>query len=381
MINKRFLVVIFLLLCTGCWDINEPDRMDYVYALGIDQENGEVVIYMQIVSLSSLGTPDVALESENDIVIVREKGDTLTQAAHKIYQSAQQRMYLGHNTSVILTEEALKHQHLSEAIDLVNRFPETRYRMNIFATTDSLENILGVKTLFQGTPILTRITDLENIYDQSSRIQNMSLREIIIGLNEPTHEIALPTIGVVENMWQTEQDESLYMIKDLGVAIVTRDDFKGFILEDDSKGVRWTKEAPRSNVTIFNNQDETVGDLIVIKPEHKYSFDKHGSSIKFQMNVTAQAMINELLIDTTEEELIELLEKQIEDEIMHTYKEALDKQNDIYRLSEVVYRRDFKTWKKLQKNGVLPLHEDSLTVNIDIELVDSRIDKTRPTID
>lgn len=380
MMKKILFTFIFLIFCTGCWDINEPDRMDYVYALGIDQQDGEVIIYMQIVSLSSLGTPDVAPETDNAVVIAKAKGDTLTQAAHNIYQSAQQRVYLGHNTTVILTEEALKHRHLSEAIDLVNRFPETRYRMNMFATTDSLEKLLEVKTLFQGTPILTRITDLENIHEQSSRIKNMSLREIIIGLNEPTYEIALPTIGLVENTWQTE-DEKLNMIKDLGVALVTRDDFKGFILNDDAKGIRWTENAPRSNVTIFNHEDEPIGDLIVIKPKHKYTFQKNGATAKFQLDVTAKTMINELMVDTTEEEIIDLLEEQIEDEIIHTYKVALDKQNDIYRLSEIVYRQDLKFWRQLQQRGVIPLDEQSLTVNVEIELIDSSIDKARPTIE
>jgi len=374
-----WLLILLLMFLSSCWDINESDRMDYVYSVGIDYEDNRVTIYLQLVNLSSLGTPEITSEAESRVVIATASANTISEAIHEIYQSAQQRLYLGHNTSVVLTEAALKHGKLKEAIDLANRFPETRYRMNMFATKDNITDLYKTTTLFQDSPILTRITDLENIYEQSSRIKNLSLRELIIHLDEPSYEVAIPVIAAEKKVWKTE-NEDLIMIKDIGVALVTADEFKGFLIDDDMKGLRWTVHSNRNNVTLYEG-NRPIGEIIVIRPKQKYTIHSQGNSLQFEMNITARAMLNEVIEDISEKEIIQLVEEQIEEEVMRTYTKALQQNSDIYRLSEKVYRRQLKTWNKLHIDGIIPLTEESLIVKVDIELVDSGIDKTNPTVE
>jgi len=374
-----WLLILLLMFLSSCWDINESDRMDYVYSVGIDYEDNRVTIYLQLVNLSSLGTPEITSEAESRVVIATASANTISEAIHEIYQSAQQRLYLGHNTSVVLTEAALKHGKLKEAIDLANRFPETRYRMNMFATKDNITDLYKTTTLFQDSPILTRITDLENIYEQSSRIKNLSLRELIIHLDEPSYEVAIPVIAAEKKVWKTE-NENLIMIKDIGVALVTADEFKGFLIDDDMKGLRWTVHSNRNNVTLYEG-NRPIGEIIVIRPKQKYTIHSQGNSLQFEMNITARAMLNEVIEDISEKEIIQLVEEQIEEEVMRTYTKALQQNSDIYRLSEKVYRRQLKTWNKLHIDGIIPLTEESLIVKVDIELVDSGIDKTNPTVE
>lgn len=369
----------FLVILSGCWDTNEPDHMDYVYGMGIDYVDGQVKIYLQMVNLSSLGTPEVTSETESKAVIATATAHTISEAVHEIYQSAQQRLYLGHNTSVVLSEEALKNGKLKETIDLLNRFPDTRYRMNFFATKNDIADIFKVSTIFQGSPILTRITDMENIYEQSSRVENFSLRELIIALDEPNYEAFLPMIAVEDKVWQTE-DETLLMIKDIGVALVNVDDFKGLLIEDDIKGLRWTQDSERNNVTIYQG-NQPIGELIVIRPKQKYTIHTNENNVEFDLSIIARAMINEIMQDVSEEDIIELIEERIEAEVMRTYTKALQQEADIYRLSEKVYRREINTWKKLNDNGTIPLTEDSFSVNAEIELIDTGIDKTEPTVE
>src|SRR5690625_1761505 len=271
---KIISLLLFFILTSGCWDINEPDRMDYVYSIGVDYENDKVIVHLQLVNLSSLGTPEITSEAESKAVIATASANTISEAVHEIYQSAQQRMYLGHNTSIMLTEEALKNGKLKEAIDLENRFHETRYRMNILATKDNIPDLYKTTTIFQGSPILTRETDLENIYEQSSRIQNISLRELIICFDEPNYEAKIPVLAAEDNVWQTE-DETLIMMKDVGVALVTIDDVKGFLIDDDAKGLRWTVKSDRNNVTLYED-NKPVGELIVRSEEHTSELQSRG---------------------------------------------------------------------------------------------------------
>lgn len=372
-------VLASLLLLTGCWDIEESDRMNYIYGIGVDYEDGKVIIHLQIVNLSSLGTPEIAAEGESTVSIATSRADDISQAIHQIYQSAQQMLYLGHNTFIVLTEEALKHGKLQEAIDLANRFPETRYRINVFATNDDIKGLFKVSTLFQGTPILTRVSDLENIYEQSSRIENVSLRELIIALDEPSHHGMLPTIALAKHTWETEK-EPILMIKDIGVAMVTPEQFNGVILHDDINGLRWTKESPRDNVTVYQ-EGKPVSEVIVTKPKQTYTIETTDDDVTFHLKVEAQGMIIGMLEDVSQEFIIKELEQTIKDEVMHTYKKALEMNADIYRLSERLYRRHLKTWEKLENNGMIPLDEESLVVDAEVKLIDSTIDKTKPTVE
>ena len=42
---------------------------------------------------------------------------------------------------------------------------------------------------------------------------------------------------------------------------------------------------------------------------------------------------------------------------------------DVFKLSQTLYRKDNKTWKKIQKNGRIPLEEDTIkSISIHIQL-------------
>src|SRR5690625_2191131 len=72
------LVFITLLVLSGCWDIDEADRMNYVHGIGIDYVDEEIVIYLQIPNMGSLGSPDVTSEVETNVVIVQEQGQNIS---------------------------------------------------------------------------------------------------------------------------------------------------------------------------------------------------------------------------------------------------------------------------------------------------------------
>lgn len=374
----RLIFISILLLLTACWDVEESDRMDYIHGLGVDYKDGEVIVHLQIVNLGNLGTPDVASEAEQ-VTIATSSGDTISSAVHDIYQSAQRRLYWGHNTVLILSEAALKHNKLQESIDLMNRFPETRYRINVYATNADVKELLKVSTLFQGTSILTRVTDLENTYEQSSLIQQVSMRELIIQLDEPGYNGILPTIALTEDTWEAEK-ESIMMIKDIGVANVTATNLRGFILHDDIRGLRWMQESKRNNIVIYK-EGKPASEIIVLKPKQIFDIETDGDDVTFHVTIGANAMINEMLQDVNQEFIIKALEKSIKEEVMHTFNRALKQKSDIYRLSEQLYRKKLKVWKKLENDGDIPLDENSLVIDVDIKLVDSKLDKTAPIIE
>ena len=62
----------------------------------------------------------------------------------------------------------------------------------------------------------------------------------------------------------------------------------------------------------------------------------------------------------------------MEKEIRHTYAKGLEIDADVYRFSEVLYRKHNREWKKYEENGKIKLDEKSLrNVNIHIKKVNA----------
>ncbi|MEI3611061.1 Ger(x)C family spore germination protein [Pseudogracilibacillus sp. SO30301A] len=377
---KVLIIVVMLFLLVGCWNIEEADRLDYVHGIGIDYEDGKIKIYLQIVNLGNLGTPDVAATGESQVTIAHASAEDMESAIFEIYKSAQKKLYWGHTTFIMLSEAALEHNKLKEVLDLINRFPETRYRIRIFATKSKITELMEVSPIFQGSPIFSRLTDLNNEYEQSSWMKPLTNRELIISLDEPGHNGIIPTVRLAENTWQSEKEPEP-MVEALGIASVSADEFHGFILGKDVNGLRWIQEkSKRGNVTIFNKGKPAAG-VVIVKPETKFDINTEGDKVTFHAKFKAKGMINEMLQNVDQKFIIEELKKRIKKEIMQTYRSGLEIDSDVYRLSETLYRKDVKTWKKLEKDGKIPLDEKSLQIEVNLDLVNSKLNKTEPIIE
>lgn len=377
--KQAYLILLLqLIFLTSCWDIDEADRMNYVHGVGIDYVEGEILIYLQIANMGSLGSPDLDSESERHVVIAKEKGHNISSIIHKIYQSAQRKLYFGHNTFIVLSESALQNGLLNQSLDLMNRFPQTRYRVNIFATHSSIEDLLNVTTLFEETAVLTRITDLENTYELSSLVKNISMRELIIQLDEPGYDGIIPAISLNENTWQ-DKDQAIAAIETIGVALVQPDKFCGFIIGEHIHGLRWLQNSERNAITVFNN-GKPISEIVTVNPKYKISVLNEEENPTFEVNIRVKGMIIEVIEAISQEDIIKKLKETIEMEIRKTFLAGLELESDIYRLSEHLYRYNFSKWKEVEVNGAIPLHEESLSIHVEIDLMDTSVDKLKPTI-
>lgn len=376
---KTLTIVSAFFLLAGCWDIEESDRLDYVHGVGVDYKDGKVILYLQLVNLGGLGTPETAVKEEDQITIATASAEDVNTAIFNIYKSAQRRLYWGHTTFIILSEATLENNKLKEVLDLVNRYPETRYRIRMFSTKDDISELMKVSPTFKGSPIFSRLTDLNNAYEQSSWIKPLSNRELLISLDEPGYNGFIPAIRVTENTWQTESSPEP-MVEPIGVASVTPEMFKGFLMADDIEGLRWMQDSERVNITIYKDGKPASG-LVILNPKTTFNIKEDGNKVTFHVEFRGKGIINEMVQNVDQEFIVKEVEKKIKKEVMHTYKEALEINSDIYRLSEKLYRRNLKTWQKLEENGTIPLDENSLHIDVNINLIDSKLNKTEPIVE
>ena len=230
-----------------------------------------------------------------------------------------------------------------------------------FTVQDPVKDLLLTSSIIHTSPLLSRMGDPMNSFKQESFVEPINMRETIIGLNEPSHEVLLPTISIAQN-WETAKGKSA-VAKLAGFAVVSRDSFKGFITGEKVRGLRWmNNDTNRSGITLHLGMGND-GNHVSIVPEKIKVHVKpivENDSVKFDIEVKMNITIVAIQGKVTKEEIWELLEEEVKREITETYQEGLAKDFDVYGLSEYLYRDNIKAWKRFEKDGKVELTEDSI---------------------
>ena len=364
------LLIVCSLLLSGCWDANEPERLVYANGFGVDYKDGKVIVYVQIVNLGSLAKAESgAGGSTSQADVGRSEGHTFEEAIFNLYHTSDRRMYLGHLSFVVFSEQAIKAGMLEHIADFLDRFRETRYRMYFFATKNSIKDIMLISPIENISLAFSKLSDPHDNYRQSSFIPPIDLRELIINFDEPPHQAQIPFLQISKK-W-TAQDGPKKELLIEKAAIISDNKLISILPKEIMNGARLTNEEfVRDSVYLSKRRNTDVSVLVYDKKlKIKPVVDKDGK-VRFDIKLKINANIQML----KEQETVSALKKEINQamraEVYRTYHFTRKQKIDIFRLSETLYRDDNKTWKKVQKNGLVPLEEDtikSLSINVQLK--------------
>ncbi|MGE7114972.1 Ger(x)C family spore germination protein [Lysinibacillus sp. NPDC047702] len=365
--NKRSLsslslLVMSTLLLSGCWDVTEPQRMYYINAIGVDFKDNQYEVYMQILNLDAVAKSEQPNPDVTPSEVGFAKGRTIEEAIYKLYRASDQQIFWGHMRYLIFSENALKNERSIPVMDTFIRFRETRYHIWVYSTKDPIKEILLITPILKGTLTSSKLSNPINTTEQESFILPQNLREIMIGLNEPNHEVSIPYVTIKKD-WETSiksEQETTFS----GVGVLSKDGLKGFIKDSAARGNQWMhNKTNRGEVTFKLESDErdfltvdidklNVSVKPIVKSKNQVTFD-----IEIKLNATLNGFKGKVVSHQIREDII----KQVKKEVMETYEEGLKIDTDIYRLSEYLYRKNVKVWKNLEKDGKIPLTKDSIS--------------------
>lgn len=99
--------------------------------------------------------------------------------------------------------------------------------------------------------------------------------------------------------------------------------------------------------------------------------DKNGK-VRFDIKMKVKASVEMLIKGATRDQYEKEIKRAIKKEIKTTYQYTQKRDIDLFRLSEKLYRKDIKAWKKVETNGRIPLKEDTLrSIQIDVQIQDT----------
>ena len=383
--NKKILLPLLLLvtLLTGCWDVFEPQRMYYIEGVGIDFKDGQYEVYMQIIDFTNIAKSEQRNPEAVQAEVGHAKGKTIDEAIFKLYRSIDQKVFWGHITYLIFSENALKKENVNQMIDSFLRHKDTRYTIWVYCTQDSIEDILLTTPIINKAITLSKLGNPLNSYEQESLVEPINLRRLIIGLNEPSHEVKIPLINLNKD-WETSKKKS-EATELTGVGVISKDAFKGYIQGDQIMGIQWmSDETVRGDLTIKLDEGDNDYLTISLKKIHVKinPIVTNKDNVKFNINIKFDVTIDGIQGKITDQEIRKAVIDQVQKDVKSTYEEALKKDMDIYRLSEELYRKNVKVWKKLETNGKINLTEDSIdTIEVNVNKINPGRKKFIETIE
>ncbi|MFB7157900.1 Ger(x)C family spore germination protein [Lysinibacillus sp. NPDC056232] len=370
-IKGFFILTVTLPLLSGCWDEIEPQRMYYVNGVGVDFKDNQYEVYLQLINFKDIAKSETPYAREAPAEIGYAKGETMEEAIYELYRSIDQEVFWGHMTYLIFTEEALKHEEVISVFDTFSRFRETRYQINVHFTQDSLEEILLITPILNKPLIDSKLSHPLNIRKLEVFTEPVSLRNLVIGLNEPSHEVSLPLVSIDEN-WETTKEHPSKETTIKGIGILSKDGFRGVIKGDTARGVNWMQNKKnRGDLTFKLDSNKSL----TVDIEKKY-FDVKpiikGNQVQFKVDIKVDVILNGFKSKATENEIRKEVIKKVKEEIKATYEAGLKLDVDIYRLSEYLYRNNVKAWKALENNGKIPLTKESIKkINVQVDKIKS----------
>lgn len=379
--NQFFLLLSILttVFLSGCWDVKQTERMIYIHSIGLDYKDGKYIAYLQIINLGLLAKSEAG-GSNNQVTaeLGHASGNTVEEAIFNIYQTTQRRLFWGHIAYIVFTENVLKQGGLQAITDILDRYVETYYQIWIYLTEDSIPNILHAMPNIGMSTDLSRLSDPEPSFKQFSYIRPIDLRRLIILNNRPPNEIVLPSISGNHQLWEADSKHMDAAILN-GLGIITNDNLKGYLSNSKAKGYRWmNKDFQRSEITIKGK--EGMGLLLRNLHVKVTPVIKH-NEVKFNVKIKAKVHLNKVRRTNSLEEISSEAKRKIKKEIMDTYLEGLKLDSDIYRLSNVLYIKNYSTWKRIQHDGKIPLNNHSINnIDINLKIIDAGKKRNKPTL-
>lgn len=360
-------------LLTGCWDAREVEHLFYVHAIGIDYEGGNYVVYAQVINPFAIAKESAKSQELTGAWIGKGVGASVERALTDLYATTQRNVYWGHLDTIILSEPLLKQQQgLQQGVDIITRYPETRYTPWIFGTNSPVSKVLLAKPILESSPVYSLLGDPANVYKQSSLVQPMRLHQFIIAQQEPGRPDLLPELSVAEGKWFDDK-RSFEEPEISGFALLQDGTLIGRLSRDEVTGMRWfLPRVPRAIVPV-RQQGKTIATVYLSSKRNHIQPVVMGDHVRFNVNVNVRGTVGQMGQPISEGELKSMVAQEIKQDIRKTYDNGLRFGFDTYGLSDSLYRRNPQAFHHFaDKNEHLKLSEDSLQdIRVNVRLYDS----------
>ncbi|MCM3603264.1 Ger(x)C family spore germination protein [Robertmurraya korlensis] len=380
---KWSLLLIIILLLTGCAGKRELNDLALVMAVGIDkgEEENSFKVTAQIArpadARGQTGAPSG--QTGEPILTIVGQGESLFDAIRDLSSFTTRNVFWAHNQVIVINEDLAK-DGIAQVIDFFTRNPELRMRTwvvitpekasTLVSTVTGLELIPGeaVNKLFRYGEISnvapnTQIMDVQAAYlSQSSQpiIARVTLKEVMVSNKKP------------------EKGPTIKQVDLAGAGVFQEDRLVGILKPEETRALMLFTERLQSGVVTTPCTSKPERTISVELRDQMFQVTPHfkGSQISFTAEFDSLAVVVEagcpFSIDDQEQvtEVEKAVEKKLKKEIETTVnKVQKEYKTDVLELGKVFHNDYPGYWKQVADDWeeVFPTVDIKVSVNVEIK--------------
>lgn len=348
------LIVLSLLLLSGCWNRTEINDIAIVTAVGLDLlEDDKMRLSLQIAVPAQLGQATGPTQSGGkSTFIVSELGGTISEAFRHLQEKLPRRIFFSHSRVLIIGED-LARNGVTHILDFYARYQEPRMHSSIIVTKGKAVDILKQE------PTLENVSAEEANELIKRKVGLMiSIRDFLDMLLTEGVEPVAPQF-VLEPLEVKSDSQTIEKQAINGAAVFKGDKLVGWMDDGETRGILWLRNEMKKGVITVNIGEERGGGKIstnIIRSESDIVPELKDGKVTITINTRAEMNVleNASEVNLGDPENIDKLEKEIEKEIKDRMRMTLDKAqgelgSDIFGFGEALYKKYPKEWNNTYK--------------------------------
>lgn len=356
------ILLLIMIFSVGCWNQRELNDLAIAMAVGFDDVNdNEIELSIQVVQPEEITDPSYF----TPVTVYSEIAPTIFEGFRKMTTESPRKIYLPHFRIAVISEQ-LARKGINDILDMLIRDHELRSDFYILIARDkyTAKDIISIMTKLDRIPANKIFSSLKVSDAAWAPTTAVLLDELLIGLATDGQEVALTGITIAggekekaKTKKNVERMDRIGTISTKGISVFKDDKLVGWLNEDESKGYSYIMDEVQSTIGRINcpNGGELVVEIMSAEAD-KTANIKNGKP-QIEISITLNVNIGEVacIIDLTDEETIQQLEKNMEEQlekiVKSTVHAAQQKFNsDFLGFGNLIYKNHPKQWEKLKDN-------------------------------
>ncbi|MBK1810347.1 Ger(x)C family spore germination protein [Clostridium sp. YIM B02505] len=380
LIFKLISIILISVSLVGCWGAREPSQISIVTALGIDKEDENYLVTVQILNPGSIA---LSRNSEGTpVTTYRMEGKTIEEAVRRLSLEIPRNIFLGHLRLLVFGED-LAREGIGKTLDYLLR--NTEIRSDFYLTVvkgEKATEALNILTPLERIPANKIFFSLEVSEKIWAATASVKLFQFIETLQKEGAEPILTSIFVHGNSdvgMNIENIENVDVPSNIQIGPIAA--FKG------DKLIGWLNDPQSTLINILIG--DSKGFLIMVPWEDPNEFvnlstEKLSRKViveevmgkpKIKVDIKIKASITEAMgiIPVDKPATVTQIEKKTEEYLKLRFSKSTTEiqtqfQTDIFGFGEIIKNERLDLWKSISKdwNKVFPTLPVEYNVKVEV---------------
>ncbi len=396
------IIVVIAVALTGCWNAMELNTLGINLVLGLDFENGKVIVTAEIIEPVPAKEKS-AMERGSAVTYVQGIGDNIFDAFRNITLKFDRKLYIAHNKIIIFGEGFVEGESAND-IDMLVRDHELRETTYfLIAKEAKAYEVMGIAAGLEEIPG-NYILKLINNFKYNPKAVNVNLAEYLRHFYDMGRQ---PVLGIIEkkekkqiNKLKKSSKDKEYELSVIGAAAFNKHRLVGYLNGTETKAFNFIMGEVKTGIVTFPTPNESVDEIStptlvmesdidsqrpskismstidIIKLKSKRDVEIIDGNIVLKVDIRLRGSLEEFIgnmdisSDIEMKEIEKACSQEIKNKLMNTLiKVQKEFETDIFGFGNIFHRKYPKEWHEIKDNWNEIFSKSDLQVEVKTNVI------------